>query len=259
MPWSLTWKPPSNRPDFDILHEFVNELSLVIDRQSADIADLFPFRNASYSQIHLGDGWLGFKMEFALSPGIPSVEVLDGGPQAQFHKLFLSNPTPTFEEMLAALGSEHFGFSKFSYLGPWRDQMMSWDHLMSNAIAWLNSQVLPEVLRRNRARHHRAAPPPPRLDVSALTSSLWILECEQSNRQGTAFALEGVGLVTCEHVLGPETHAFQTTSPNDKRRINVLARNAAIDLATISIDTALPTRLPRGSADSLRTGDPVTV
>jgi S1-C subfamily serine protease len=130
---------------------------------------------------------------------------------------------------------------------------------MSNAVAWLNSQVLPEVLQRNNARHHRAAPPPPRLDVSALESSLWILECEQSTRQGTAFALEGVGLVTCEHVLGPETHAFQKASPNDKRRITVLAKNAAIDLATISIDTALPIRLPRGSADSLKIGDPITV
>jgi hypothetical protein len=50
---------------------------------------------------------------------------------------------------------------------------------------------------------------PPELDYNAISAALWVLECETSCKQGTAFALEDVGLVSCEHVLGPDTRAFK--------------------------------------------------
>ncbi len=46
-----------------------------------------------------------------------------------------------------------------------------------------------------------------------LTESRWGLECEQSCKQGTAFALWDVSVVTRRHVLGPKTEAFKPSPP----------------------------------------------
>jgi RNA-directed DNA polymerase len=42
-----------------------------------------------------------------------------------------------------------------------------------------------------------------------LADALWVLECEETCTQGTAFYLRDVGLVTCAHAVHPKTHAFR--------------------------------------------------
>jgi RNA-directed DNA polymerase len=69
-------------------------------------------------------------------------------------------------------------------------------------------------------------------------NGLWVLECEESHRQGTAFSLEQMGIVTCNHVLGSATHAFRWTNIHKKYPVKVIASNKDIDLAIIQIDGA---------------------
>jgi S1-C subfamily serine protease len=68
-----------------------------------------------------------------------------------------------------------------------------------------------------------------------LRSTCWVLECDESSRQGTAFVLDGVGLVTCAHVLGPSTVAFHPDSQGVRFHVKVLRKSDDIDLAVLEI------------------------
>lgn len=71
-------------------------------------------------------------------------------------------------------------------------------------------------------------------------SALWILECEKDILQGTAFALENVGLVTCNHVIGQTTHAFRHDNLSEKYPIRIKFSDKDIDLAILEIDYKHP-------------------
>jgi hypothetical protein len=98
---------------------------------------------------------------------------------------------------------------------------------------------------------------PPELDYNAISATLWVLECESSCKQGTAFALEDVGLVTCEHVLGLDTRAFKSTAPSKKFAVTVVGRHPTIDLAIIRIDDEIDASIHRGDDSVLEIGDEI--
>jgi S1-C subfamily serine protease len=74
-------------------------------------------------------------------------------------------------------------------------------------------------------------------------------------KQGTAFHLLGVGLVTCEHVLGDHTYAFRSTDLKNKYPVTIRASNTIIDLAILDVNAPLSEGLTMGSADSLKQMD----
>ena len=91
-------------------------------------------------------------------------------------------------------------------------------------------------------------------------SALRILECNETFYQGTAFYLDSVGLVTCEHVLGPKTQAFRSDQMAQQLPVVVLKRNAQIDLAVLDCPKDSPfVKLKRGNSSLLKVGDKVTV
>lgn len=119
--------------------------------------------------------------------------------------------------------------------------------------------VIPDILRRNKTRVLRAIPAPPPLDIKAILDSLWVLECEEHSKQGSAFWLAEVGLVTCDHVLGPGARAFRPSEPTRYFDVRVVARHAAIDLAILTLENLPPRGLQKGSADALRPMDHIAV
>lgn len=82
--------------------------------------------------------------------------------------------------------------------------------------------------------------------LTKLKRALWVLESYEPALIGTAFAVEGVGLVTCAHVLSSRTEAFQAHDVSRRYEIEVLERDDRLDLAII----ALPT-LPNAAETSL--------
>ena len=67
---------------------------------------------------------------------------------------------------------------------------------------------------------------------------IWVLECDTTFDQGTAFFLKGVGVVTCSHVIGLQTRAFRPERPDVRFNIRVLARSRETDLAILEIEGA---------------------
>jgi len=121
----------------------------------------------------------------------------------------------------------------------------------------LNDFVVPEVLKRNMARTIRAIPELPQIDRAKILQSLWVLECEERMMQGTAFHLQGIGLITCDHVLGTQTHAFKPQSYLDRYPVKIIARNSDIDLAILRIEAPLDDGLNLTSADDVQQLDEV--
>jgi hypothetical protein len=48
--------------------------------------------------------------------------------------------------------------------------------------------------------------------------------------------LDGVGLITCRHVLGGQTHAFHRDDFSKKYPVKILAENETLDLAVLGFD-----------------------
>jgi len=256
MDYEPNWKPPTDPPRVDISFAIVDEAIRVVSEGIPDLLESVPVRNSFNTKIRLENGWIGLVVEFSHAPGIPSIGD-DLEPEAVLAFQAASELTliGSHQELRVALGSQYFSFSKFSYVGPYRDGKLSWPHLATHLMAWLNDIVLPEVLRRNQTRVLRAIPRPPQVDIGHISKALWVLECEDSIRQGTGFFLKGTGLVTCDHVLGPQTRAFQANMPSDRRCVSVTSREPAIDLAVLEMEGVKEGGLESGSPDQLKQMD----
>ena len=105
---------------------------------------------------------------------------------------------------------------------------------------WLNDEPLNRANRLNSLRVQAAIPQPPQFSFRAVQSAMWVLECEESYIQGTAFDLEPFGVITNHHVIQntKSMNAFRALSPNEKYPIKVLQSNATIDLAILNLEDA---------------------
>ena len=65
-----------------------------------------------------------------------------------------------------------------------------------------------------------------------------VLVIESGDRQGSAFFLDGVGLVTCAHCIVPntDTRVWNAGNPLDQKAVRVLRQNAEQDLAVLAVD-----------------------
>ena len=153
------------------------------------------------------------------------------------------------------IDNPHVSEKRFCYVGPYNDGKLCWPDIHDRAIDWFETMVLPYVIEGNRTRILRAIPPPPIFNPTELSEATWVLECDKTSKQGTAFFLNGIGLVTCEHVVGAETYAFRHDDINSRFKVRVVRKNATIDLAVLQIDYENQRGLEMGTADSLQNMD----
>jgi RNA-directed DNA polymerase len=90
-----------------------------------------------------------------------------------------------------------------------------------------------------------------------ITDALWVLESEEASIQGTGFFLEGVGLITCEHVVFPDTKAFRATAPETQYPVRLRAADKTVDLAICDVDVKNPRTLVKGSGRRAKQGDEI--
>ena len=71
--------------------------------------------------------------------------------------------------------------------------------------------------------------------------------------------LDGIGLITCQHVIEEDTHAFKTDVPLEKYPVKVISKNKDIDLAILKIEGVTPQGLKSGDSTNLSRGDKITI
>lgn len=98
-------------------------------------------------------------------------------------------------------------------------------------------------------------------EFDELFKSLWVIESYEKAIQATAFCLEGVGVVTCEHAVFPDSEAFRRDNPNKRYKIRIIVSNKDIDVAIIEILNCneVPFCLTRSTRLDLRLHKPVRV
>ncbi len=92
---------------------------------------------------------------------------------------------------------------------------IDWEVAQVDLTEWLNDAPLERALRLNIARVRAATPAPPQNSLSRVQSAMWVLECDETCVQGTAFDLDPYGIVTNEHVVNNATGmvAFRAQTP----------------------------------------------
>ena len=69
---------------------------------------------------------------------------------------------------------------------------------------------------------------------------IWVIEDADTEIQGTAFFLEGYGIVTCAHCVGSKPYIFHPSDVTKKYPLVLKARNSDIDLAILEIQEGAP-------------------
>lgn len=78
--------------------------------------------------------------------------------------------------------------------------------------------------------------------------------------QGTAFALKGVGIVTCKHVLdGDHFHIHKGETPDDAQQPSLIWEDKQLDLAVFKAEEKLPFGFEIGDSDTLKQEDEISV
>jgi retron-type reverse transcriptase len=82
----------------------------------------------------------------------------------------------------------------------------------------------------------------------------WIIESD-SDEQGTAFFLHGVGLISCSHCVGPNAYIWHPDFPTKKYRVTLVREDRHRDLALLEGPTELRVQgLALQNAGTLRDG-----
>jgi hypothetical protein len=259
MTWDVPGKTDGARA-VKIAWGIIGEARQFVSQQFGDLENAFPFDRNFHFHAHFdAAGWFGLRV--VLVPGIsmavgPRMEAKDVEYLKSKIEPFTFRLPPQVQELL---GAAWYGVDRFTYIGPYEGTRVSWPDIHLHVLSWLMFVAAPMVVEKNRARVLRAIPPPPNYDIGVVSKALWVLECEETCRQGTAFDLAGVGIVTCEHVLGTATKAFRYDRPQAKFNVHALTCHKVIDLAVLAINGPSGPGLVRGDASLAKQMDHILV
>lgn len=97
--------------------------------------------------------------------------------------------------------------------------------------------------------------------IDEISAALWVLEYAKGDKfsQGTAFMLEGFGLVTCDHVLADGIKAFRYDNFSIRYDVKIIKRCSALDVAILEIDCGTISNIQAGDESRLNIKDTLTV
>ena len=105
------------------------------------------------------------------------------------------------------------------------------DELYKNLVARFNAIGMSVKLRSSPTKKEIAE------------SSVWVLESETnqglSPNQGSAFFLEGFGLITCKHCINDKMHIYHSQKPNKIYPVKVLKVDVDRDIAILTVPDEL--------------------
>jgi S1-C subfamily serine protease len=228
-----------------------------------------PFLKGRSTEIYYDEKMLVFYATYGIHMSATFLQELKNTEIIEIaNKILQETQFPTFEQTYAAFGDKYVSPNNFIIVTPLNNQAFSPNHFDDVLIEWLNNIVLPPILENNKRRVLDAIPTPPQFDIETIFKNLFVLDdasddLENMGRQGTCFYLEGVGFVTCDHVLTPNMQCFHPQNINNRYDVEIVARNADIDLAILRIDDLVKdlnlNGLSKGSADTVELMDHIAV
>lgn len=249
---SITWKVSLVNADLGCA--IVARLAEVTREHLPSFLEMLPFGQSWICDVHSWDGWIVATLKEKGGTNVPPSggNLTDSELISSAQAIVTKTRFPSFDMLVRELPSHAFSFSSLTYVGPFENGCLSWSHINGIVVNWMAQNVFPEIEKRNRDRVLRVIPRAPSYDMTRVLRNIYVLESEDSSLQGTCFHLEGIGLVTCQHIIRPDLVAFHPTSITQKSPVSVISQNSTLDLAIIEAPKlSLENGLPRGTADNL--------
>ena len=209
---------------------------------AAKIEEQLPHLQADFPAFGQFDFSIGFDDQIAIvtlafkASGIPSGGTMDASEFARLKALAGANRSyASLNHSPDLIGK--FGWDRLMVVLDVKDGAADWELAQEAVVDWLNNEPLPRANRQNLMRVQAAIPLPPQYSLSVVTAAMWVLECEETCVQGTAFDVHPYGVLTNHHVVAGTTSmlAFRAHEPARKLPIRVIKANAVIDLAQIEV------------------------
>lgn len=133
--------------------------------------------------------------------------------------------------------SDYYSWDRLLIAIDVENECVEWDTIVGDLIEWANAEPLFRASDINRKRVRSALPNPPQYSMDDIQASLWILECDEAQVQGTAFDLENYGTITNEHVVrfAKNLRAFRADNITKTYSVRIEKKNEALDLAITKI------------------------
>ena len=91
-----------------------------------------------------------------------------------------------------------------------------------------------------------------------LDDAVFIIETDIN--QGTAFLLDGVGLITCAHVLGKDISIYHHSTPDKPYKAKIIKEDSDLDIMILTFDDINRfVHLHKGDSSNLQRGYPISV
>ena len=254
---NFEWEISGSNAGIYVGSAIVGAIRPAVTESYNDLYDQFPFMHSFVCNVLFETDWWAVIAESRRS-GVNVCGFIEGEGLKKIRSLGNRPLDRSFDDVQSVvLGCN--SSTKFAYIGEYHNGRANWPKFHDAIFAWLNDTVLREVLDPNSARVARAIPPSPEFDVQTIRAASLVLECEQDIVQGSAFALENVGILTCEHVLGSSTAAFAPDDPTSRYPVRVIKRNAALDIALLEVEGLDIIPLQRGDPDKLDILSPLAI
>lgn len=197
--------------------------------------DLPSFTSCNFN-IGVDDAICIAKVEFKES-GIPAGGTMEAADFAQL-KATIGSKRRYGELSSIPQLSGSFDWNKLVIAVAVQNEAIDWHLVAEDLVSWANAVPLPRAQRINERRVRMALPSPPQYSLASVQAAMWVLECEESCQQGTAFDLVGYGTITNAHVVDGTTklQAFRDDKLTEKFAVTVEKQNHALDLAIIKIE-----------------------
>lgn len=252
-----------NRNSFaELTVSLVDKLLEVMRKERSDIAGNLPFRNGWVAECHHGENYMIIRLEDA--PGIesPMINEMESTKLQKLKENIENIGNTDFDSLYQNLGAMWYSHDIFTYIGESNLDSFEkrWNSIKPILWNWADKILVPTLYELERKKLNIILPKPIEIDISKIADSLWILECEDTSKQGTAFTLDEMHIITCEHVLGDNTKAFKADNHTKTYDIEILKRHKVIDLAIIKVkDYDCKTTLTKGTTENLKQMDRLVV
>ena len=248
-------------------------LSQVSLKDYPQLFDLMPFKSGWHLELFKDDDWYvaritstarGEENAVKMAPEEFAIvkEVMDGFQDILPRKL-ISDSNGSWYRLLPESFYNHVTFTYIRSVKLQSEENESWweQDIKYQLGCWFAYVLLPELMSIHDKRSAGMKPSAKIFDLGKIIPCVWILESDNEAIQGSAFMLDGIGLVTCAHVLSEDTVAFRSDNFTKKFKIEVIHKNPVIDLAIVKIidtDQEFPC-LRIGDSDNLSVLDEITV
>ena len=214
----------------------MGEMAKMTTEQVPELKPDLPSFTSCNFKIGVDDAVCIATIEFKES-GVPAGGTMDAAEFAQLKRTIGSKRRFGELSSIPEL-ADSFDWNKLVVAVGVENEAIDWHLVAEDLVSWANAVPLPRAQKINEKRVRMALPSPPQYSLAIVQAAMWVLECDESSQQGTAFDLVGYGTVTNAHVIEGTTNlqAFRADKPTEKFAVSIKKQNQALDLAIIAIE-----------------------